>query len=162
MSIELNNLDYENKKKLETGIIVSESDLIGNIVKESVRCKSFPSLAVSLPYIVRDVKLLVKEQFEDVGGIKMKTFSYLEDLHKWLKTHLMNMDSINQLNVTEYEFEKGVSYSDTTRLKCNIPTKDDFVDIDAFIRNVAHDCFMDYLDINFTSFKLMDVQATVK
>ena len=52
MSLNINNLDEENKEKLKNGIIVSRKQLIGYAIYEAIVCRSFAKIPVSIEYMI--------------------------------------------------------------------------------------------------------------
>lgn len=64
----------------------------------------------------------------------------------------MILDSFKQLNISEYEFNRNITYESDVRLKCEDDKLNDFTDLGAYARNLAHDLIREYLDINFRSF----------
>ena len=67
---------------------------------------------------------------------------------------------VEQLNISKDEWIKGVRDCESERPKwLGIKEYDDFVDLDAFIGNLAHDLLRDYLDIDYSSFYTKEVKA---
>lgn len=154
MSLNINNLDEENKEKLKNGIIVSRKQLIGYAIYEAIVCRSFAKIPVSIEYMIRDINCVCDKYFERIcNDYDCKTFKTLEELETFIKNKLMVLDSFKQLNISSYEFNNSVSYDDEHRLVSGDEKMDDFVDLDAYARNLSYDLLMDNLDINFSSFK---------
>lgn len=67
-------------------------------------------------------------------------------LYNWMKDKLFSIPEFQELNLTQIEFEKGISVDDESRPKYCFTTrydvydseswKSDFIDLDAFVRNV--------------------------
>lgn len=153
MALLKENLDKESLKDLEYGIIVSNSNLVSTVIYEAFHCKEFPTTPKGLDILVRDINLICERQFEKVGkNYSSMTFKTLEDLQKWLYKNIYPLESIKLLNISSYEFEIGISCDSITRAKCGDSKQDDFVDLDAFIRNVSHDLLVNRFSINFSSF----------
>jgi len=64
----------------------------------------------------------------------------------------MILDSFKQLNISEYEFNKNITCESDIRLSCEDDKLNDFTDLGAYARNLAHDLLRDYLDFNYRSF----------
>lgn len=85
-----------------------------------------------------------------------------EDLYKWLHDKLFEIPEFYELNLSQIEYERGISVDDENRARYNIITpcdvydseswKSDFIDLDAFVGNVHYrllqivdmeeDCFL--------------------
>lgn len=85
-----------------------------------------------------------------------------DELYEWIKRKLFSIQEFRELNLTQEEFERGVSVDDELRPRYSITTafdvhnleswRKDFVDLDAFVQNVygriqliiesEEDCFL--------------------
>lgn len=153
MSINVKELDQENKMKLQDGIVVSQKELIGYAIYEAVTCRQYAKIPVSIDYMIRDMNVICESEFEKItDNFYCKTFKNVNEIEKWIKEHLMILDSFKQLNISEYEFNKKITCESDIRLSCKDDKLNDFTDLGAYARNLAHDLLRDYLDINFKSF----------
>lgn len=153
MSIERNGLDKENQEKLKYGIIVSQKELVGYAIYEAITCRQYAKVPISIEYMIRDINYICEEQFEKIGkDYSSKTFKNVNELEKWIKENLMILESFKQLNISDYEFSKNITCESEYRLKCENEMLDDFTDLGAYARNLAHDLLRDYLSINYRSF----------
>ena len=155
MSIKLDELDNENKEKLKSGIIISSKNLLGYILLEASRCRTYWRVPRNISYIERDVKLVIKNQFtksEWDSDFIYKEFKDYNDLMNWIEKNILELDSIKELNLSEYEFRRGINFGGVRKATDN-KVLNDFVDIYAFGRNVCQDLIRDYLEIDFSSFR---------
>lgn len=75
-----------------------------------------------------------------------------EELYKYIENLLMGIDEFKDLNLSYIEYQNKVSVDDPSRSKYSFVTafdkedseswKDDFIDLDAFIRNVYNNIYM--------------------
>ena len=70
-------------------------------------------------------------------------------IEKFVKTILLGISEFEDLNLSQNEFEKGVKVDDEKRSPymftdrySSIPWRNDFIDLDAFTRNVANKIYM--------------------
>lgn len=153
MSINKKGLDKENKEKLEQGIVVGQKELIGYAIYEAIVCRNFAKVPISIDYMIRDMNVICESEFEKItNNFYCKTFKNVNEIEKWIKEHLMVLDSFKQLNISDYEFNKNITTESDIRLKCENDKLDDFTDLCAYSRNLAHDLLREYLDINYRSF----------
>ncbi len=154
MSLNINNLDSENKQKLENGIIVSKKTLIGYAIYEAIVCRSYPKIPINIDYLIRDLNLICDKFFEKItDDYCCKTFKNIEEIEYFINQEIMCLNSFKELNLSTYEFNVGVNIDNSDRKSCKDKILDDFIDLGAYSRNLAHDLFIDYLDIDYTSFK---------
>ena len=154
MAISMYELDEENKERLKGGFIVSSHDFAANVMYEAIRCKSFPELPRHAYKLLDDVKEVFEKDCESIGTeFKYRRFKDVNELKDWLCENIFPLREIQQLNITKDEWIKGARDCESERPKrLGIKEYDDFIDLDAFIRNLAHDLLRDYLDINYSSF----------
>lgn len=152
MSIYYKILDDENKDKLKYGIIVSDSELISTCIYEAIRCKEFPTIPRNVNFIIRDLNLVIDKEFDEISNFKIKTFKTLHELYQWLEKHIKPLESIKQLNISDYEFNMGIDDIDSERITIKDEKLDDFVDIDAYILNIGHDLLLHSLQVDYRSF----------
>lgn len=154
MSISMYELDEENKNKFCGGIIISSSEFVANVIYEAIRCKSYPTLPRHIHKLVDDVRDIFESECESIGTeYKYKTFENVNELKKWLYENIFPLKEIQQLNITQDEWNKGVRDCESERPKwLGIKEYDDFIDLDAFIGNLANNLIREYLDINYSSF----------
>lgn len=153
MSINKRELDKENKQKLQDGIIVSQKELIGYAIYEAITCRQYIKVPVSIDYMIRDMNAICESEFEKVTeDFYCKTFKNVNEIERWIKEHLMVLDSFKQLNISEYEFNKKITCESDIRLRCADNRLNDFTDLGAYARNLAHDLLREYLDIDYRSF----------
>ena len=75
-----------------------------------------------------------------------------EKVYDWIKDLLFSIPEFQELNLSQIEFEKGVSVDDESRPKFSFTTaydkydseswKTDFIDLDAFVGNVNRSLYM--------------------
>lgn len=153
MSINKRELDKENKQKLQDGIIVSQKELIGYAIYEAITCRQYIKVPVSIDSMIRDMNAICESEFEKVTeDFYCKTFKNVNEIERWIKEHLMVLDSFKQLNISEYEFNKKITCESDIRLRCADNRLNDFTDLGAYARNLAHDLLREYLDIDYRSF----------
>lgn len=153
MSIKKQELDKENKEKLQGGIIISQNELIGYAIYEAITCRQYVKVPISIDYMIRDMKVICESQFKKVtDNFYCKTFKNVNEIEEWIKNNLMVLDSFKELNISEYEFNKKITCESDIRLKCKDDKLDDFTDLGAYARNLAHDLLREYLDIDYRSF----------
>lgn len=153
MSINKRELDKENKQKLQDGIIVSQKELIGYAIYEAIICRQYIKVPVSIDYMIRDMNVICESEFEKVTeDFYCKTFKNVNEIERWIKEHLMALDSFKQLNISEYEFNNKITCESDIRLRCEDNKLNDFTDLGAYARNLAHDLLREYLDIDYRSF----------
>jgi len=101
------------------------------------------------------------EEFAAVSdNFWLKEFHSYNELVDWCREKLLAIDEIRELNLTQEEFERGVGVDDeergefvfTDRYNPPCKKKDDFMDLAAFYRNVAHSLILEQIIINFSSF----------
>lgn len=159
MSLNKNNLDDENKQKLKDGIIVSKKQLIGYAIYEAIVCRSYAKIPVSIEYMIRDINIVCNKYFEKISDdYCYKSFDTVTDIEDFIKKELMSRDSFKQLNLSSYEFDNDISYDDTNRPNCGNKQLDDFIDLDAYARNLSYDLLVDSFDIDYSSFKRREVE----
>ena len=157
-----------SKKELgleEGNFIINGKELVANVIYEAITCKSYPTLPRNIETITNKVTELYKKEFKKFTlyseDYYTKTFKDYTELLDWLKDYILPIKEIQDLNLTENEIENGITdIEDRTRDKFvfssryskAIPIKEDFVDLDAYIRNLCHDLIREKIEINFSTF----------
>ena len=160
MAISMYELDEENRERLKGGFIVSSHDFLANVMYEAIRCKSFPELPRHAYKLLDDVKEIFEKDCESMGDdFKYRKFKDVNEIKDWLYKNIFPLQEIQQLNISKDEWIKGVRDCESERPKwLGIKEYDDFIDLDAFIGNLAHDLLRDYLDIDYSSFYKKEVE----
>jgi lambda repressor-like predicted transcriptional regulator len=150
--------------KTELGLteyMVVGSNLVANVIYEAIRCKTYPTLPRKADIICDKVTFLYKQEFEKMSDdFYYRTFKTEYEIFEWLNKHIKPIQEIQELNLSQREFEKGVTVDDHERDKyvfasrySNPPDiKDDFVDLDAFIRNLQHDLILENINVDYSTF----------
>jgi len=142
--------------------LINNKDLIACVIYQGIVCKTWPTLPRKADIIVQKLTTLCEESFERISDdFYLKEFHSYDDLCGWLKKELLSIFEIEELNLTHTEFEAGVKVHDesragyvfTDRYSPPCLSNDDFIDLDAFYRNVAHDLLRQRLPINFSTFR---------
>ncbi|MGE9941094.1 hypothetical protein ACQRBH_05925 [Bariatricus sp. SGI.161] len=94
-----------------------------------------------------------------------------EDLYEWIKDKLFSIQEFQELNLTQEEYDKGISVDDESRPKYCFTTrydvydseswKRDFIDLDAFVQNV-HRMLLNIIDIEEDCFCCIHQDKTVE
>lgn len=137
--------------------IVNGSSLVASVVYEAFQCKTFPTLPRKLDIIVSKVIELYLTEFQKVTyDFHCKDFATYEELFDWLHMHLLQIKEIRELNLSEAEAEAGIDVDGDARIRWTgegtLPIEHDFIDLEAFIRNIAHDIIRSNVNINFSTF----------
>ena len=125
---------FDSKKEL----LISKKDLISNLAKCAIECS---------PYLYPDNLLEVIEQFHsniepyfkflepsDLGFLKLD----LTELEKFIRGNLMSIPEFLLWN----ERKNGRDgYGFVSRYSGETNPDDDFIDLDALIRNISHEIF---------------------
>lgn len=150
-------------------ITVTGHDLLKCCMGQAISCKEYPILPREAEEIINEVTNVCMERFEKVGnaGFYIRRFDDYDDLYGWLRRFILPIPVIQRLNLSQAEINAGIidvddnRRSETTFVGRGIPatSKDkDFIDLDAYIRNVAHDLIRENIDIDFSSFKSKEVE----
>jgi hypothetical protein len=152
-----------SQKDLKVGpFMIGGSELVAQAVYEGIKCKTWPTLPRKLDTIVAKISELYLREFKRVSeDFYIKEFSTYDELHSWLKEHLLAIPEIEEMNLSQTEFDAGVKVEDedrgkfvfTSRCSPACPASEDFVDLDAYVRNVCHDLIRGCIEINFSSFR---------
>jgi len=146
---------------LEPPWLISSHGLVSCVISECITCKTWPTLPRKAEAIVEKLTSLYMEEFEAVSdNFWLKEFRSYNELVDWCREKLLAIDEIRELNLSQEEFERGVGVDDeergkfvfTDRYSPPCKKKDDFMDLDAFYRNVAHSLILKQIIINFRSF----------
>jgi len=137
------------------------SALVANIIYEAIKCKAYPTLPRKIDAICEKATEIYKREFEKIGGdFYYRAFATYDELLNWLKEHILPIPEIQELNLSKNEFDAGITvdnpdrpaFAFTSRYSPAIPEDDDFMDLDAFIRNLAHDLMRENIEINYSTF----------
>lgn len=99
--------------------------------------------------IMNEVRNKYREKaFNDNGYYSLR----VENLYKYIKELLMSIPEFVELNLTQNEYEKGIKVDDKNRGKYRVTSmydkntseswKNDFIDLDAFIKNVYRNIYV--------------------
>jgi hypothetical protein len=141
---------------------ISGGELLAQVIYEAIRCKTWPSLPRKSDIIATKVSELYTREFERISDdFYLKTFETYDELYTWLKEHLLTISEIEEMNLSQKEYEAGVKVADESRDKYVFssrysppcPRDEDFIDLDAYIRNVCHDLILSCIEIDFSTFK---------
>lgn len=142
-------------------LVISGSELVGQIVYVGITCKSYPTLPRKLDIIIGRVTALYKEQFTKMHeDFYYKNFDSYQEIINWLTETILPIPEIQELNLSEQEFCAGVTVEDESRDEMFLMSRysfapresDDFIDLHAFIRNIAQNLIRNMLPINFSTF----------
>jgi len=142
-------------------IIVNDSNLVANVIYEAIKCKSYPTLPRKIGIIVEKVTEIYKREFEKISDdFYCKEFQSVNELVNWLYETIFVIPEIQELNLSQSEFESGIAVDDTERdpfvftYRYSKPCAedDDFVGLDAFTRNLAHNLVRENVEIDYSSF----------
>jgi len=127
----------------EQTVLISERDLlyaIGGQLFEQAPNRE-PRNAQKIMMQVRDA--FRKEAYNDNEYYSLRIAE--EKLYKYIESLLMGIKEFVELNLSQNEVDNGVNIDDESRPKytftdrySKIPWKSDFIDLDAFIRNVVN------------------------
>ena len=144
-----------------SGYHANGGDLVANVMYQATKCRCYPALPRKADIIFEKVTEIYKAQFEKIGNsFYLRYFPTYDDLFNWLKEYILPIPEIQELNLSRAEYEAGITIDDPERGKyafCGrgIPDpleSEDFIDLDAFIRNLAHDLMRENIDINYSTF----------
>ncbi len=144
-----------------TNYMVNGASLVANVIYEAIKCKTYPTLPRKIDAIVEKVTALYKRDFERVtSDFYLRQFDTYDELMTWLKENITPIPEIQEMNLSKSEFDAGVTvdsddrpkYCFTSRYSAAVPEDDDFVDLGAFTRNLAHDLMRENIEINYSTF----------
>lgn len=147
--------------KLDGKFAVTGGSLIGNVVYEAIKCKNYPTLPRKIDIIVNKVTELYKREFDNFmyDNFYIKYFDTSEELHEWIKANIMTIPEIQELNLTQVEYNEGITVDDPNRPKYAFtssyentpPENEDFIDLEAYSRNLCHDLIRENIEINYST-----------
>jgi phage FluMu protein Com len=131
-----------NKEKESVGMVISKKELLGAIAYCGMRqCPH--NIPRKFNEVIDKVSQIVDKEFDSMGSFKSKAFENGKEFYNWLKTTLTSIQEFNEWNLSENEYRKGISVDDESRPKylcvdrySNVPEDNDFIDLDACIRNI--------------------------
>jgi len=139
---------------------VSGADLVACVIQTAMTCREYPMLPRDVHIIADEVTKLYKSQFRNpINNLYTRDFSGYDDLHKWIKENILPIQKIREMNLSQSEFDAGIdvknrgSFVAVGRGFPAIPEDDDFVDLDAFARNLVHNIIRSNIHIDFSTFK---------
>lgn len=136
--------------------VVTDSDFVSEVMKEIFHSREFPLFPRRAPEIVSELTELYTREFTDVGGGHYsKTFATESAIEQWLTDNLLQIPSIQELNLSQNRFDVGIPV-DTEFVA--VPGHDgvddpaeDYVDLDALVTNIAHNIVRNTVDIDFST-----------
>ena len=140
---------------------VNGSSLVANVIYEAIKCRTYPVLPRHIDSIVTWVTDIYENEFERITDtFYLKEFKTYHDLQKWLELYIKPIPAIQDLNLSQKEYDDDISVDDPDRPKYvftsafskAIALKDDFVDLDAFIGNLTQDLIRENIEIDFSTF----------
>jgi hypothetical protein len=150
------------QKDLKVGPFpISGGELVAQIVYESIKCKTWPTLPRKIDIIVAKVSELYHREFERISDdFYLRTFATYNELRDWLKENILAISEIEEMNLSQTEYEAGIKVGDedrdkfvfSSRYSPACPINEDFVDLDAYVRNVCHDLIRSCIEINYSTF----------
>jgi len=151
-----------SKEDLKLSIFtVSGNDLVSNAIYESIRCKTYPTLPRKIDDIVYKLTELYEREFERISSnFYLKRFKTYDELHSWLNINVKSISEIQELNLSQNEYDARVSVDDPDRPKYIFASRyskpcdpnDDFIDLDAYIGNLTQNLIRENIDINYSTF----------
>jgi hypothetical protein len=142
--------------------IVTGNKLVANIIYEATIALSLPRLPRNAEIIVEKVREVYRKEFKQSPGSEfhIRTFGNYDELVNWIKEHIMTIPEIRNLNLSDSEVERGVTVNDVNRGKFYLTSrfdgdpdpKDDFIDLGAYARNLAHSLMRENIEINYSTF----------
>jgi hypothetical protein len=162
---EVNQMSLTQEDLKIDSIFVNGGELVATAISVAITCKDWPTLPREVSTIASEVTSLYHLQFPKISpSFYLKEFTSYADLLAWLSQYLMEIPAIRRLNVTLREWENGegdIDVDDESRSGIYFSSRysppkgplDDFVDLDAYVRNVCHELIRKAIEINFSSFK---------
>ena len=145
-----------------TKYIVTDRQLVANVVYEATRAYTLPRLPRNAEIIVEKVREVYHREFKrphDNSEFHIRTFETYGELVNWIKEHIMTIPEIQDLNLTDSEVERGLTVDDvkdkfvfTSRYSDDPDPKDDFIDLGALARNLTHSLMRENIEINYSTF----------
>lgn len=141
--------------------LISNNELIACVIYEAMKCKTHSTIPRKVEVIIDKVRTLYFETFERISDtFYLKSFENYKTLLDWISEYIMTIQEIRELNLSRTEAEAGVGVDDATRGKyvfCSTGSPsplegEDFIDLDAYARNLAHDLIRSCIEVNFSTF----------
>jgi len=151
----------QTELRLDPPWLINNKDLIACCVYQGIVCKTWPTLPRKLDVIVDQLRRVCEWTFERMSDdFYLKEFNSYDELRSWLKDHLLAIPEIEEMNLSDEEYARGVQVEDegrayyafSDRYSPPCPAAEDFVDLDAYVRNVCHDLLRQQIEINFSTF----------
>ena len=145
--------------------VINNTNLVSGVIAEAIACRSYPVLPRDAAAIVAKVTDIYKNQFERLSDdFYFMEFRYLQDLENWLRCYIFPIWEIQNMNLSEAEFSAGIKVDDPRRdtyVFCSaysppVDPAHDFVDLDAYIRNLTHRLVLNCVEVNYSSFDKPD------
>jgi hypothetical protein len=143
-------------------ILVTGNEFVSEVFRAIIRSYEIPRVPRKAEIIMSKLIELYKREFENAvhEEFYLRHFSSSDDLHTWLKTNLLAIPEIEELNLSQNEFAAGVKVSDESRSRFSFcsahdsscPFDEDFIDLDALVRNICHGLIRNAVEINFSTF----------
>lgn len=97
---------------------VSGCKLVANVVYEAIICKSYPTLPRKANIIVEKVTELYKREIERVtDDFYSRFFANYDELFDWLNENVTTIPEIQELNLSQDEYDSGISVNNPDRSK---------------------------------------------
>ncbi len=142
----------------EWPILVTGDSLLTNAIAEAMSCREYYRVPRNVYDIERDICTVIRIMFEGDETFSFEYFYSYDELHDWLRKFILPFPSIQELNISDKDFEEGEESNDEVRFITRFSApgfkEDDFVDLGAYIRNLCHRLIKDAIDIHYGSFRL--------
>ena len=149
--------------KIEWPLLVNNKDVVAYAIFEAMVCKTWVSLPRKADVIVEKLtELCHGEGWEKVitDDFWLREFASYSDLLSWIEDKVMVIPEIREMNLSNEEYARGIGVDDESRGRYVFsdryspacPQDEDFVDLDAYSRNLAHDIIRQHILINFSTF----------
>lgn len=144
---------------------ITNGNLLAAAIAIATTCKSTPALPLNIHAIDEEIRVLLEKEFHKVGeNFYVRTFFSYDSLHEWIREFVISLPSITELNLTNREYEAGLRAKDVhddsrahivfvSAFSPPIPQDEDFVDLDAYARNLCHALIRSCIDIDFSTFR---------
>jgi len=151
-----------SKQDLEvTNILVDGSRLVGAVIYTAIVCKSYPTLPRHVALIVDKVTEIYKKEFDKIAGdFYYKEFKTMVELESWVEEHILTIPEIIDLNLSQKEYDNGVKvdedrkqYTFVSRHSKPVIEEDDFIDLDAYCRNLVQFLIRENVRIDYSTFR---------
>lgn len=132
-----NTMEIKPKYDYSKEIYVTKNDVLGNVAKWCVMQSPY-DYPEKLPIILTALSGIIKPYF--VEGIVGMVKTNCDDLRKQLKSWLEQIPEFMELN-NRKNGREGFGW--VSRYDNGVHPDDDFIDLDALYRNVAHSIYTD-------------------